>query len=72
MGKLDTPGLAEQRRKTHHRRDLWAQIIEQTQTRPIAFHRAKPNTANPAHDQATRLATQAADQQDTVEEQSLF
>ena len=53
-------------------RDLWAQIIEQTQTRPIAFHRAKPNTANPAHDQAARLAAQAADQQETVEEQSLF
>lgn len=53
-------------------RDLWAQIIEQVQARPITFYRAKPNTGNPSHDQATRLANQGADQQDTVEEQSLF
>lgn len=53
-------------------RDLWSQIIEQTQTRPIAFHRAKPNTGFPSHDQAIRLAAQAADRQDTAEQQSPF
>lgn len=53
-------------------RDLWAQIIEQVQTRPITFNWAKPNTGNQTHNQATRLAAQAADTQDAIEEQSLF
>ena len=52
--------------------DLWAQIIEQVQSRPIAFFWAKPNTGNRPHDEAARLAAEAADSQDTVQEQSLF
>ena len=52
--------------------DRWSQIIEQVQSRPIAFYWVKPNSGNRWHDEATRLATQAASGQDEVEEQSLF
>ena len=58
-------------KKSIANRDLWAQIIEQTQARPIAFHRVTPD-GYPAYNEATRLAAEAADQQGTVEEQSLF
>ncbi len=52
--------------------DRWSQIIEQVQSRPIAFYWVKPNSGDRWHDEATRLATQAASDQDEVEEQSLF
>lgn len=52
--------------------ELWAQIIEQVQSRPVAFHWVKGHSGNRWNDEADRLATEAADRQDVVEEQSLF
>ena len=53
-------------------RDRWSQIIEQVQSRSIAFQWVKPDSGIRWHDEATRLATQAASGQDEIEEQSLF
>ncbi len=53
-------------------RDLWIQVIEQVQARPVAFHWVKGHSGDPWNDEADRLATEAADQQDVVEEQTLF
>ena len=53
-------------------RDLWTRIIEQVQARHITFLRTAPGISNAAHDQANRLAVEASDSQETVQEQSLF
>ncbi len=53
-------------------RDLWMQIIEQFQTRSIVFHKVKGHSGDYWNEEADRLATEAADQQYQVEEQSLF
>jgi len=52
--------------------ELWKQIIEQVQARPVAFRWVKGHSGDRWNDEADRLATEAADQQDVVEEQSLF
>lgn len=52
--------------------DLWMRIVEQVQRRPVAFHWVKGHSGDRWNDEADRLATEAADRQDTVEEQSLF
>ncbi len=52
--------------------DLWKQIIEQVEARSVAFHWVKGHSGNRWNDEADRLATEAADTQDVVEEQSLF
>jgi len=52
--------------------DLWKQIIEQYEARSVAFHWVKGHSGNRWNDEADRLATEAADTQDVVEEQSLF
>ena len=52
--------------------ELWVQIIEQVQSRPINFHWVKGHSGNRWNDEADRLATEAADSQDIIEEQSLF
>lgn len=53
-------------------RDLWVQIIEQVQARSVAFRWVKGHSGNRWNDEADRLATEAADCQDVVEEQKLF
>lgn len=53
-------------------RDLWMRIIEQVQLRPVVFHWVRGHSGDRWNDEADRLATEAADSQDTVEEQSLF
>ena len=52
--------------------ELWKQIIEQVQARPVEFRWVKGHSGDRWNDEADRLATEAADQQDVVEEQSLF
>ena len=52
--------------------ELWKQIIEQVEARPVAFRWVKGHSGNRWNDEADRLATEAADSQDVVEEQSLF
>ncbi|MYH72009.1 MAG: ribonuclease HI, partial [Acidimicrobiia bacterium] len=42
------------------------------QARSIVFHWVKGHSGNRWNDEADRLATEAADRQDVIEEQSLF
>ncbi|MCY4194850.1 MAG: ribonuclease HI [bacterium] len=52
--------------------DLWMSIIEQVQRRPVEFRWVKGHSGDRWNDEADRLATEAADGQDMVQEQSLF
>ncbi len=65
-------GWRTSEKKAVANQDLWAQIIEQVQARSIAFHWVKGHSGDQWNDEADRLATEAADNQDVIEEQSLF
>ncbi len=65
-------GWRNSQKKPVANRDLWEPLIELVLARSIAFHWVKGHAGNRWNDEADRLATEAADTQDVIEEQSLF
>ena len=65
-------GWRNSQKKPVANRDLWEPLIELVLAREIELIWVKGHSGNRWNDEADRLATEAADSQDVVEEQSLF
>ncbi len=65
-------GWRNSQKKPVANRDLWEPLVELVLAREIEFVWVKGHSGNRWNDEADRLATEAADSQDVVEEQSLF
>ena len=65
-------GWRNSQKKAVANRDLWEPLIDLVLAREIEFVWVKGHSGNRWNDEADRLATEAADSQDVVEEQSLF